>query len=61
MELTGLDVTQPASRADLQSVFPGTALPPESDHAARYEAGCSDGTKKGFYNYDAEMKAVVAA
>jgi len=61
MELTGLDVTQPASVLIYNQFFHEPRYRPNLIMQARYEAGVlGRKTKKGFYNYDAEMKSVVA-
>src|SRR4030095_4062751 len=60
MELTGLDVTQPASELIYNQFFQEPRYRPNLIMRARYEAGVlGRKTKKGFYEYDAEMKAVV--
>lgn len=61
MELTGLDVTQPASVLIYNQFFHEPRYRPNLIMQARYEAGVlGRKTKKGFYNYDADMKPVVA-
>src|SRR5215213_7998604 len=61
MELTGLDVTQPASELIYNQFFHEPRYRPNLIMRARYEAGVlGRKTKKGFYDYDAEMKPVVA-
>jgi 3-hydroxybutyryl-CoA dehydrogenase len=61
MELTGLDVTQPASELIYNQFFQEPRYRPNLIMRARYEAGVlGRKTKKGFYNYDAEMKPVIA-
>ncbi len=61
MDLTGLDVTQPASELVYTQFFHEARYRPNLIMRARYEAGVlGRKTKKGFYSYDAEMKAVVA-
>jgi 3-hydroxybutyryl-CoA dehydrogenase len=61
MELTGLDVTQPASELIYNQFFHEPRYRPNLIMQARYEAGVlGRKTKRGFYNYDAEMKAIVA-
>jgi len=61
MELTGLDVTQPASVLIYNQFFQEPRYRPNLIMQARYEAGVlGRKTKKGFYNYDAEMKPLVA-
>jgi 3-hydroxybutyryl-CoA dehydrogenase len=61
MELTGLDVTQPASELIYNQFFQEPRYRPNLIMRARYEAGVlGRKTKKGFYDYDAEMKAMVA-
>jgi 3-hydroxybutyryl-CoA dehydrogenase len=60
MELTGLDVTQPASELIYNQFFQEPRYRPNLIMRARYEAGVlGRKTKKGFYNYDADMKAIV--
>ncbi len=62
MELTGLDVTQPASSLIYHQFFQEPRYRPNLIMQSRYEAGVlGRKSKKGFYNYDAEMKPVVAA
>lgn len=61
MELTGLDVTQPASELIYHQFFQEPRYRPNLIMRARYEAGVlGRKTKKGFYDYDAEMKPIVA-
>ena len=58
MDLTGLDVTQPASVLIYNQFFQEPRYRPNLIMQARYEAGVlGRKTKKGFYTYDAEMKA----
>jgi 3-hydroxybutyryl-CoA dehydrogenase len=60
MELTGLDVTQPASELIYNQFFQEPRYRPNLIMRARYEAGVlGRKTKKGFYDYDAEMKPVI--
>jgi 3-hydroxybutyryl-CoA dehydrogenase len=60
MELTGLDVTQPASEAIYKQFFHEPRYRPNLIMQSRYEAGVlGRKTKKGFYEYDSEMKAIV--
>ncbi|MEK7230449.1 MAG: 3-hydroxyacyl-CoA dehydrogenase, partial [Pseudomonadota bacterium] len=60
MELTGLDVTQPASVLIYDQFFQEPRYRPNLIMQARYEAGVlGRKTRRGFYNYDAEMKAIV--
>jgi 3-hydroxybutyryl-CoA dehydrogenase len=60
MELTGLDVTQPASELIYNQFFHEPRYRPNLIMRSRYEAGVlGRKTKRGFYNYDAEMKAIV--
>jgi len=60
MELTGLDVTQPASELIYNQFFQEPRYRPNLIMRERYEAGVlGRKTKQGFYNYDAEMKAIV--
>jgi 3-hydroxybutyryl-CoA dehydrogenase len=62
MELTGLDVTQPASELIYNQFFQEPRYRPNLIMRARYEAGMlGRKTKKGFYDYDAEMKALAPA
>ena len=61
MELTGLDVTQPASEAVYTQFFHEPRYRPNLIMRSRYDAGVlGRKTKKGFYDYDAEMKPIVA-
>ncbi len=58
MDLTGLDVTQPASALIYNQFFQEQRYRPNLIMQSRYEAGVlGRKTKKGFYTYDAEMKA----
>ena len=60
MELTGLDVTQPASELIYNQFFQEPRYRPNLIMRSRYEAGVlGRKSKRGFYEYDAEMKAVV--
>ena len=60
MELTGLDVTQPASELIYNQFFHEARYRPNLIMRSRYEAGVlGRKSKKGFYDYDAEMKAIV--
>lgn len=60
MELTGLDVTQPASALIYNQFFHEPRFRPNLIMQSRYEAGIlGRKTKKGFYDYDAEMKPIV--
>jgi len=60
MELTGLDVTQPASALIYNQFFQEPRYRPNLIMQSRYEAGVlGRKTKKGFYSYDPEMKPVV--
>jgi 3-hydroxybutyryl-CoA dehydrogenase len=60
MELTGLDVTQPASEAIYEQFFHEPRYRPNLIMRSRYEAGVlGRKTKKGFYVYDGETKAIV--
>ncbi|MGE5525957.1 MAG: 3-hydroxyacyl-CoA dehydrogenase [Rhodospirillaceae bacterium] len=62
MELTGLDVTQPASALIYNQFFHEPRFRPNLIMQSRYEAGIlGRKTKKGFYDYDAEMKPIVRA
>ncbi len=57
MDLTGLDVTQPASELIYNQFFQEPRYRPNLIMRSRYEAGVlGRKTKKGFYEYDAEMK-----
>ena len=61
MELTGLDVTQPASALIYNQFFQEPRYRPNLIMQSRYEAGVlGRKTKNGFYQYDAEMKPMVA-
>ncbi|HET9662954.1 MAG TPA: 3-hydroxyacyl-CoA dehydrogenase NAD-binding domain-containing protein, partial [Burkholderiales bacterium] len=60
MELTGLDVTHPASELIYRQFFEEPRYRPNLIMRARYEAGVlGRKSKKGFYNYDADMKPIV--
>lgn len=60
MELTGLDVTQPASELIYNQFFQEPRYRPNLIMRSRYEAGVlGRKTKKGFYEYDADMKPVI--
>jgi len=60
MELTGLDVTQPASELIYNQFFQEPRYRPNLIMRSRYEAGVlGRKSKRGFYAYDAEMKAIV--
>ena len=60
MELTGLDVTQPASELIYNQFFQEPRYRPNLIMRSRYEAGIlGRKSKKGFYDYDAEMKPIV--
>jgi len=62
MELTGLDVTHPASEAIYQQFYDEPRYRPVMLMRARCEAGVlGRKSKRGFYDYDAEMKPVVPA
>jgi 3-hydroxybutyryl-CoA dehydrogenase len=62
MDLTGLDVTQPASALIYNQFFQEQRYRPSLIMQGRYEAGVlGRKTKKGFYTYDAEMKASAPA
>lgn len=62
MELTGLDVTHPASELIYNQFFHEPRYRPNLIMRSRYEAGVlGRKSKKGFYDYDAEMKPVVPA
>src|SRR3970282_909687 len=61
LELTGLDVSHPASELIYNQFFQEPLYRPSLIMRARYEAGIlGRKTKKGFYNYDAEMRPIVA-
>ena len=61
MELTGLDVTQPASELIYTQFFQEPRYRPSLIMRSRYEAGVlGRKSKRGFYDYDPEMKAIVA-
>ncbi len=61
MELTGLDVTHPASEAIYQQFYDEPRYRPVMLMRSRFEAGVlGRKTKRGWYEYDAEMKPVVA-
>lgn len=60
MELTGLDVTQPASELIYNQFFHEPRYRPNLIMRSRFEAGVlGRKSKKGFYEYDAEMKPVI--
>ena len=62
MDLTGLDVTQPASKMICDQFFGEPRYRPNLIMQSRYEAGVlGRKTKNGFYKYDAEMKPAVPA
>jgi len=62
MELTGLDVTQPASVAIYEQSYHEPRYRPVMLMKSRYEAGIlGRKTARGFYDYDAGGKPVVAA
>jgi 3-hydroxybutyryl-CoA dehydrogenase len=57
MDLTGLDVTQPASELIYNQFFQEPRYRPNLIMRSRYEAGVlGRKTKRGFYGYDSEMK-----
>jgi 3-hydroxybutyryl-CoA dehydrogenase len=57
MDLTGLDVTQPASELIYHQFFNEPRYRPNLIMRSRYEAGVlGRKTKRGFYGYDSEMK-----
>jgi 3-hydroxybutyryl-CoA dehydrogenase len=61
MELTGLDVTHPASEAIYQQFYDEPRYRPVMLMRARAEAGIlGRKTRRGWYDYDAEMKPIVA-
>ena len=60
MELTGLDVTHPASELIYHQFFEEPRYRPNLIMRSRYEAGVlGRKTRHGFYEYDAEMKLIV--
>lgn len=60
MELTGLDVTQPASELIYNQFFQEPRYRPNLIMRSRYEAGVlGRKTRRGFYEYDPEMKPLV--
>ncbi len=60
MDLTGLDVTQPASELIYNQFFQEPRYRPNLIMRSRYEAGVlGRKTKRGFYDYDADMKPLV--
>jgi len=60
MELTGLDVTHPASELIYNQFFQEPRYRPNLIMRSRYEAGVlGRKTKRGFYDYDAEMKPLI--
>jgi 3-hydroxybutyryl-CoA dehydrogenase len=60
MELTGLDVTQPASELIYNQFFQEPRYRPNLIMRSRCEAGVlGRKSKRGFYEYDSEMKAIV--
>ncbi len=62
MELTGLDVTHPASELIYRQFFEEPRYRPNLVMRSRYEAGVlGRKSKRGFYEYDAEMKPLVPA
>jgi 3-hydroxybutyryl-CoA dehydrogenase len=62
MELTGLDVTHPASEAIYQQFYDEPRYRPVMLMRARCEAGVlGRKSKRGFYDYDADMKPRVPA
>jgi 3-hydroxybutyryl-CoA dehydrogenase len=61
MELTGLDVTHPASELIYRQFFEEPRYRPNLIMRSRYEAGVlGRKSRRGFYDYDAEMKPIVA-
>jgi 3-hydroxybutyryl-CoA dehydrogenase len=61
MDLTGLDVTQPASELIYQQFFHEPRYRPNLIMRSRYDAGVlGRKSKRGFYEYDAEMKPIAA-
>ncbi|MGH8620966.1 MAG: 3-hydroxyacyl-CoA dehydrogenase [Burkholderiales bacterium] len=60
MELTGLDVTHPASELIYRQFFEEPRYRPNLIMRSRYEAGVlGRKSRRGFYDYDAEMKPLV--
>jgi 3-hydroxybutyryl-CoA dehydrogenase len=60
MDLTGLDVTQPASELIYEQFFQEPRYRPNLIMRSRYEAGVlGRKTRRGFYDYDADMKPAV--
>jgi len=60
MELTGLDVTHPASELIYNQFFQEPRYRPNLIMRSRYEAGVlGRKSKRGFYDYDAGMKPIV--
>ena len=60
MELTGLDVTHPASELIYRQFFEEPRYRPNLIMRSRYEAGVlGRKSRRGFYDYDAEMKPMV--
>jgi 3-hydroxybutyryl-CoA dehydrogenase len=60
MDLTGLDVTQPASELIYNQFFQEPRYRPNLIMRSRFEAGVlGRKTKRGFYEYDAGMKPIV--
>ncbi|MGH8619051.1 MAG: 3-hydroxyacyl-CoA dehydrogenase [Burkholderiales bacterium] len=61
MDLTGLDVTQPASELIYSQFFHEPRYRPNLIMRSRYDAGVlgRKSNKKGFYEYDADMKPIV--
>lgn len=60
MELTGLDVTHPASELIYNQFFQEPRYRPNLIMRSRYEAGVlGRKSKRGFYDYDGEMKPIV--
>jgi 3-hydroxybutyryl-CoA dehydrogenase len=60
MELTGLDVTHPASELIYRQCFEEPRFRPNLIMRSRFEANVlGRKTKRGFYNYDSDMKPIV--
>jgi 3-hydroxybutyryl-CoA dehydrogenase len=60
MELTGLDVTQPASELVYRQFFEEPRYRPNLIMRSRFDAGVlGRKTKRGFYDYDGEMKPII--
>lgn len=61
MDLTGLDVTQPASELIYNQFFQEPRYRPNLIMRSRYEAGVlGRKSKRGFYDYDTDMKPILS-